>query len=233
MKLYCFPHAGGTPGTYLDWLQPLTNMVELVPVFYKSRELTLGDLVQEIASIILNQSIDETFAFIGHSFGSLVAFEVAIWLQDQGVSTPVLLILSGKRPLIYSSKKQRHVLCDEDFYRDILSMGNFSNESRAEKMLLKLFLHRVRADFKMSETYRYPQDHIAEAEIIMLNGLDDPETNNDEMDKWDLLNRGNCEVYHFTGNHFFIFDHQTEIIDVIRNKLTKYLSLNETEGRPL
>lgn len=223
MKLYCFPHAGGAPETYQQWLNPLTPIVELIPMAHKSRRMELFDLINEITTVIKNQLSGEPYAFFGHSFGSLVAFEVAVSLQNQGVMSPSVLILSGKRPLIYSSKKQRHMLNNEDFFEEILCMGGLSKESNEERFLLKMFLQKVKADFKMSETYKYSQNNVVVADIIVLNGLDDAETNNNEMEDWGLLNIGDCEVHHFTGGHFFIFNHQTEILKVIRHKLASHL----------
>ncbi|RKH39255.1 thioesterase, partial [Corallococcus sp. AB050B] len=98
MRLFCFPHSGGSVGEYVRWADLLPDL-EVWGVQFPGR----GARAEEAPFTRLNELVDAlvravdfgaSFAFFGHSLGALVAFETARRLRDLGRTPPDALFLS-------------------------------------------------------------------------------------------------------------------------------------------
>jgi surfactin synthase thioesterase subunit len=82
--LVCFPHAGGSSSIFSTWAESLPEDIEVVTVNLPGRDARISEasiddlptLVDELTSALQTLSQVPLF-FFGHSFGSVVAFEVA------------------------------------------------------------------------------------------------------------------------------------------------------------
>ena len=104
VRLVAFPHAGGSASTFRDWPRELPPTISLCAVQYPGRgprhaEVACANLEQLCDSVIdaLLPTLDcgLPFAFFGHSFGSIVASEVARELAARHLPVPVALLLSA------------------------------------------------------------------------------------------------------------------------------------------
>src|SRR5262249_54363272 len=102
IRLLCFPHAGGGASAFDSWRTTFPSGIEVCPVQYPGRENRWGEpaaagLDNLLAALAddLAQLWSEPFAFLGHSFGALVAFELTRVLIRQGRAPPIRLFLSG------------------------------------------------------------------------------------------------------------------------------------------
>src|SRR4051794_17447704 len=97
--LVCFPHAGGAAGSYFPLSRALAPSLEVWAVQYPGRqdrrhEPLIGDippLADRAAGHVLAalaRRPGRPAAFLGHSMGASVAFEVARRLRDHGDPRP-------------------------------------------------------------------------------------------------------------------------------------------------
>ena len=95
-RIFCFPHAGGSPRAFLDWQDGVGADAEIVAVCRPGREHraaepapSIGELVEGAAAAITEVTIADgrPFALFGHSLGALIAFEVCHRLAA-GASVP-------------------------------------------------------------------------------------------------------------------------------------------------
>jgi surfactin synthase thioesterase subunit len=101
-RLICFPHAGGSASAFHAWVLPDEFEVWAVqppgrgPRFAE-QEISVLDLLRDEIIEALRPTIDNgvPFVFFGHSFGSLVAFEVARALSDRSLTLPMALLVSA------------------------------------------------------------------------------------------------------------------------------------------
>ena len=101
-RLFCFPFAGGSAGTYHRWPRLAPSRIDVCAVEYPGRGircgeepfLRLGPLVRNLADL-LEPLLTEPFAFFGHSMGGLVAFELARTLRERGTRQPRHLFISA------------------------------------------------------------------------------------------------------------------------------------------
>src|SRR5712672_1543756 len=99
VRLYCFPHSGGSAGEYVRWSDWLPGIevwgLQLPgrgPRLAEEPYLRVDALVEAIVDSV---AFRPPFAFFGHSLGAVVAFETARALRDRSGPKPEALILSA------------------------------------------------------------------------------------------------------------------------------------------
>jgi len=102
--LFCFPFAGGAASAFGNWAANFADNITICPIQYPGRETRWSDPGFEQLSALVDTLADDfadrwpsRFAFLGHSFGALVAYELARTLTQRGHPTPLRLFLSGAR----------------------------------------------------------------------------------------------------------------------------------------
>jgi surfactin synthase thioesterase subunit len=222
--LYCFPHAGGAPGEYARWSDdmPGIRVWALRPPGRGSRlyELPYARIEELVDAIVTEAIFDHPFAFFGHSFGALVAFEVARSLRDHGKPPPERLIVSAcpAPRLIMPRPAPRHLLPDDELLAEIeRESGPLPAEVRGDPQLLEISLRGFRADLAMLETYTYrpgdPFDHPINAMV----GADD--RTGARMAEWRDHTTGPFDVRIFRGSHFYFRECRHEVLTYVRHAI--------------
>src|ERR1700744_4147867 len=88
IKLFCFPHAGGSAQIFRGWQPYLSPEINLCLVHMPGKGPRIGEppyttieaLIAALADAMAPQ-IQGAFAFWGHSMGAMVSFELARELQ--------------------------------------------------------------------------------------------------------------------------------------------------------
>ena len=92
-RLLCFPYAGGSAATYMQWAEQLDADIELAVIQLPGRGIRLVEAaystMEEIVDAItnaMNLLQDKPFVFFGHSMGARVAYEVCLVLEKKHTS---------------------------------------------------------------------------------------------------------------------------------------------------
>jgi len=215
-RLFCLPFAGGGASFYAGWARQLGD-VELCAFRLPGREQRilespLSDLQALIPPLLdsLRARVDAPYALFGHSLGGLVAFELARAARRAGLPAPDQLFVSGS-----SAPDQARIaaithLPDREFLDRVREYGGMPEQVLREPELLELILPALRADFRVSETYSYAVEPPLECPIVALGGTDDiPE---ESLRRWAAQTSGPFTLWMFSGGHFFLRDHQAEIV---------------------
>jgi len=240
VKLFCLPYAGASASVYLKWKTRLDRKIELIPLelagrgrrhrepFYESAE----DAIEDILKYFLDYLDESPFAILGHSMGSILAYELAQKVRLIRGREPVWMFVSGRYPPhIKKQQKIIHNLPIDEFKNEILKLGGTPLEVFENPILTDLFLPVLKADYKLIETYEYVcTNKKLNCGITVFNGKDDCITAGTDMKEWGLQTTNICKVYEFEGDHFFINCHDREITDVINSTLTD--ELLENQGYP-
>jgi len=105
IRLFCFPYAGGGASIFRTWHERFPSEVEICPVQWPGREGRLAEapiadlpvLVEKVA-VALAPYLDIPYAFLWHSMGALVSFELTRYLRrTDRLALPVHLFVSGRR----------------------------------------------------------------------------------------------------------------------------------------
>lgn len=233
VKLFCFPYAGGSSNIYEKWRKLLSPSIELINIEYPGRGIrftepllaNIDDLVDDAFNFVIKH-IDVTtcYSFFGHSMGTIVAYEIMHKLANLNYASPVHIFFSGKlAPHIENEFTPIHDLSNVEFKEQLLKLGGTTKESLDNEDWAKLFLPVLRADFKAVEEYRCLKPMLSfSCGFTILHGENDLLTLN-RIEEWQHHTSGKCNFIQFSGDHFFINDHPSRIVDIINNTITAKL----------
>ena len=178
----------------------------------------IGCKLEEISSDC-DEPID--IYMFGHCMGASVAYEAACLLaEEKGIHIKGLFVSAFISPDVPILDGISH-LDDDAFLEEIHSHGTFPEEFFINKSLSKLFLPRIKADYRLIENY-VDIDHVKlDCPIVGFFGEDDQMVTADKIEGWNDYTTVGFEKYFFPGNHYFYYSHQEEIIDMISSYINK------------
>ena len=205
LRVYFFPHAGGSASTYL-WGRHFPADIEVSAVQLPGREsrfleapvTAMESAVDELAPTILS-TVDLPFAFFGHSMGALLAYHVARRLAEDGSPLPQRLYVSARRAPHLGDREPIHLLPDAEM---LARLGD-SRIAQLDPELREMILPILRADLTMCETYRYAPGPPLPCPITAFGGRDDELADESEIVAWRLHTSAEFEVRIFPGGHFY------------------------------
>ncbi|PHM65912.1 pyochelin biosynthetic protein PchC [Xenorhabdus stockiae] len=228
LRIFCFPYAGGSAKTYHDWAKYFTDDIEIVAVQPPGRTTRIDEAPYEDLQLLIDELMAHTefittipYAFIGHSLGSRVAFELACKLQSCGYPVPVHLFASGcTAPHLRHNYPVTHDLPHDEFICVLREMNGTTDEALSNRELMDFLLPLLRADFKMAETYLIKR-RLLKSPITVLSGDADPDIKPIELHAWSELSSEGVTVQYVQGGHFFIDENKEKVIEVVLASLSE------------
>ncbi|MBI3166879.1 MAG: thioesterase [Chloroflexi bacterium] len=208
-RLFLFPYAGGAPTSFNKWTAEFPNDIEVSTVHYPGRGSRYNEppinelsvLVEEIANAI-QPLLDKPFFFFGHSFGGMLAFELA---RRSNPQPQILFVSACGAPHMPNPNRPIHSLSDPEFIKSLHELNGLPAEVINNSELLQLLLPTLRADFEAFENYKYTtNEHQLDCPIVAFGGSDDSHVSRDRLDAWEYHTNNNFKSQIFSGDHFFI-----------------------------
>lgn len=229
VRLYCFPHAGGSASFFFPMARTLGAAVTVVGIQYPGRQdrrlEPAIDNVPELAERIATALGDEhaqrcalPTVFFGHSMGAIVAFEAARLLEVTG-GGPQLLMVSGRRAPSTHRDESVHTLDDAGVVEEMRKLAGTEASMLDDAELLNMILPAIRSDYRAVETYRAVPDAVVRCPISVLVGNADPRVTLDEARAWRRHTRGDFRFHTFPGGHFYLSERPAEVISTIATEL--------------
>lgn len=227
-RLFCLPYAGGSSATFLDWPRLLPEDIELVCIDPPGRAERIGEapvpkvlpLVRQLAGE-LRGWLDRPFGLFGHSNGALVAFELARCLQGAGTAPALLVAAAKAAPSLLQEPEALHLLPDDEFMAELQDSGATPDEFFESPELIELFLPLLRADYGLSETYRYRPGEPLRAELVLLSGAEDDSMTPADREAWARECSGSCRWHEVRGDHFFVTHSPEAVTALISAAITR------------
>jgi medium-chain acyl-[acyl-carrier-protein] hydrolase len=170
-------------------------------------------LVAAAGPALLAHIGDAPFAFLGHSLGTVVAFELARWLRRQGERLPICLIMAGRRaPHLPGSGRMIHKRSDAEIVAELERTKGTPAAVLQQSGVLELTLPIIRADYQIVETYEYRHEPPLPCAVTVLGGVEDPETTTESLSSWRAQSSGPFALHFFLGGHFFIHTHCADVL---------------------
>lgn len=227
MRLFCFPYAGGGSAIFYRWKEHLPPTVEVCSVQLPGRESrftmrpysTMQPLVEAVASAIL-PFLDKPYALFGHSFGALVAFELARYLHDQGMPRPLSLLLSAAdAPHVDGATDTLHTLPDEELIRQLSLLQGTPQEILLHPEVMQLLLPTIRADLQVFETYTYQARPPLHCPIAVFGAFDDKRVARPGLERWRHHTSSVFSLTMLPGDHFFIHSARRALVERVERRL--------------
>ena len=227
-RLLCMPCAGAGASMYRQWGDVLAPYdIEVVGAQPPGREERLAEPaladVTPLAAALVEAWppwLDRPYALFGHSLGALVAFEVAKRLLLRGLPAPQALFVSARRaPQLPMSQRPMHSMSRERLIDELRVLGGTPQAVLEERELMEMFEPILRADLKMTETYRTSGAGCVPLPIVALAGAEDPRVYVPEVEAWAAATTAGFELHVLGGEHFFIHSRLPEVLEIIRTRM--------------
>jgi surfactin synthase thioesterase subunit len=229
-SLVCLPHAGGAASYFFPVSRMLAPDVEVLATQYPGRQdrlaepfiQTIDELADAVTAAVANVvrgAPDRPLALFGHSMGAIVAFEVALRLEQTGV-VPAALFVSGRRAPSIHRDEQVHLSDDADLLADVTSLGGTDTKVMDDDELVRMALPTIRNDYTATETYRYRPGPRLSCPIHAMVGDTDPKATVDEVRAWANHTEAVFTLDVFPGGHFYLNQHTTAVLNKITGQFT-------------
>jgi medium-chain acyl-[acyl-carrier-protein] hydrolase len=222
-RLFCLPYSGAGASVYRTWGTALAPNVEVVAIQLPGRESRLKEpLLHDLSMLIetltpvLIPHLDRPFGFFGHSVGALVGFELARQLRRFDQPLPAHLFVSARHaPQLSAATAPIHQLPDVELVAQLRRYNGTPEVVLQNTELMNLFLPILRADLAMNENYMHLSEDAFEFPITAFGGLQDTQVGEDDLAAWAEQTQDTFRLQMFSGDHFFLKDHQSEILQSI------------------
>lgn len=263
LRLFCFPYGGGGASIYREWQQEFPDFIEVCPIQLPGRENRMEEPpITNIATLIpllatqLYPYFDLPFAFFGHSFGSLIGFELTRYLRRHQLAQPVHLFASAypdpRQPstsldnLLHTLKQMQVNLFDLDQERlgqlDEQQLSTLArvfkdngivdySDERMNKSIIQVLLPIFVGDMRIVKSYTYTPEPPLQLATTVFLGLQDSWVSPEDHQGWSTHSLPGCEFKSFNSGHLFI--REKEIKTQVIHKITEALChFNEVVYEP-
>lgn len=228
MQLICFTYAGGTSELYGNIQIELKDMIDVIAIDYQGhgnrRKERLNTDIDSLSEDMLNQimakcNIEEPFAFMGYSMGSIVAIAVYELMKKRGYKLPIHIFLAAhfpetnKRYLDYMDEKM-----DEEIKKHIAEFGGIPSNLMNNDAFWRIYIPIYKADFHTIGTYNF-EDRKPIVKTPVTFFYSESDTPLKKLKKWEDYFELGCDFFCYEGNHFFIKDNYKEISAIIKYKI--------------
>jgi surfactin synthase thioesterase subunit len=230
MKLFLLPFAGGSRYAYWNYGKHAPQSLEVCPIELPGRgtrvkeplltdiNMVVADIYQQIAT-----QLEEPYALYGHSMGALLCYLLTLKIRAAGLRLPEHLFLTGCDAPRVPEERGYYKLPIAAFKNKLREMGGCPEDVLNSEELFSFYEPIIRADFMVVDSFKYTPVALLDIPITVMVGTEEKITAED-VGKWQEETLGAIEIHHFPGNHFFIFNYEKEIMEIVTKKLKTRLN---------
>jgi surfactin synthase thioesterase subunit len=214
LRLFCFPWSGASASSFRELALGMPDEIEAMALQLPGRGSRrdeaavdrLAPLARQIVRALDVELGDRPgpFALFGHSFGALLAYEVARRLEASG-RRPELVVLSGSRAPARAPRVVLHPMGDAELLAALHRMGGTKTSRMQDAKFLDYFLPLVRTDLTACETFR-PAHGTLRCPVSVWGGSDDWYARPEDVTRWRQFAGAAFRSQIFDGGHFFTND---------------------------
>lgn len=228
LKLYIFPHAGGSAQYYVPFAKAFSTDIKCIAVQYPGRGgnhdlgsfTSIPDLADRVWRMLSGQDdAGAQVALFGHSMGGLLAFEVARRFEERANPVAALFVSAcaapGRVGYEYIPESDRGLLSAVSEFTGV-NPEFLENEEFAAKILPTL------RGLKAISKYDCPPDATVSCPIFAFLGDDDEVATPEKVAPWSERTTSEFTARVFTdpGHHFYISDHLQELVNDVQDKIS-------------
>lgn len=219
--LLCVPPAGAGASFFRLWeghggpLEP--HALHLPGRERRFAEHPLGDL-NAIVDDVLPEAIElvgeaPDVVVFGHSFGAIIAYELARRLAVSAVwpGEPRLAVSGSAAPGIHLHAPIAE-LPDEAFVRAVREVADYTHPAMDDPELLELILPALRADMRVHENYRPRPGALLKLPVLSVRGTDDALISAEAAAGWARVTTGSFATAELPGGHMYLIDNPEALL---------------------
>lgn len=227
-RLFCIPYAGAGASVYSGLKRHICEDIAVCPIQLPGRENRrnegLSDSSSELVSAIaegISKKLDKPFALFGHSMGGMLAYELALRLEEYYDKTPMILFTSASSVFRDNSEKKVSELSGEELKSYLLSLGGVTEDFISSSELCSLYLPIIRNDYRLVENYDCSLRKLS-CSICAFASREDKETKFKNVLSMKYLTE-NFDLIEMSGGHFFINDNAEMMGRIISERIHEML----------
>jgi surfactin synthase thioesterase subunit len=217
-RVFCIPHAGCGASVFGNWPAERAG-VEFLPVELPGRLTRFTDRMpgtfQELAAALLGALqpyLDVPFAFFGHCWSALAAYEATAQLQAAGGPDPARLFVSSQ-VAPQDGPVGRMLDMDDAALTAELEETIRDQGNTPHPQLVAVYLNVLRADIETSRRYVVPAPLRLRSPITAIGWSDDTDVRPDRMSGWAAC--GETAFTVLAGHHHRFLDAPPELLDLL------------------
>ena len=201
---------------YLSWRSLLDLSLDLVPVELSGHGRRVAaplsnsfrDVLDDVVTEVTRTPVPAEYALFGHSFGAILAFELAHELVARGQSAPRHIFISAScAPARVGELEIPLPEGDRALLTSLVYLGGTPHEILADDEAVELFAPILRADLHALFDYRYVPRATLDSDISILLGSTDTVATEVDAELWSQLASGSARAHVIEGGHFAAFEH--------------------------
>ncbi|MEM9646270.1 MAG: alpha/beta fold hydrolase [Planctomycetota bacterium] len=227
-----FNHAGGTPNTlayrFRQASEELSNnglplaevLTPVVPLREDAAtEVFAGevhDLADQYVETLIQDGIgSKPVVIIGHSYGTVLAYEVTCRLVARGIMPHRLIVMSFPAPDRLTHQTQLHTLDDEALVEQVDELfGGIPLEMKSDPEALTFFVPGLRFDLGLLERYQPKKDQVPlDLPVTAMLGTDDRAVDLADVHRWNQFASQPVRLQTLPGDHFFPLVRLPEVLE--------------------
>ncbi len=234
VRLFVFPHAGGSAASYARWASLFSEDVELRILQLPGRQsrrsepafTRLAPLIDALHDAVESEWDGRPFAFFGHSMGALLSYRLTLAMQAEGGPRPALLAVSGWAGAAHRPNRESvRDMSDDEFIAGVDGFGGLPPEIMGDEEMRDLVLPALRADFCVLEEYSHDAAPVA-CPVVAYCGASDPHFAGNAMATWADLTETFLGLSEFPGTHFYLYEHALSVATNLGRHLRRRVVAN-------
>lgn len=214
MKLYAFAYAGGDGHVFFPMKTELKEMgITVFPYMYRGRNnrqeeghyRSIEEIAEEAAAFIKETNTEQEYMIIGHSMGSLVAYECYQKILEQGLKLPVKMIFSGVLPPDQLHQNKYTLENDTQLVKQLAELGGMAEDVLELPEFKEYFLPIIKNDILIFDKYRFKKLPKIKVPVTVLTG-DSDVISGEKVLGWKRHVEADPTFIEAKGNHFFLFN---------------------------
>ncbi|MFJ9153077.1 thioesterase II family protein [Streptomyces sp. NPDC102270] len=229
VPLLCFPFAGAGASFFTPWQRYGLKATRIHPVQLPGRERRLDDppfpdvftAVESMADELIAEAdlSPGPVALFGHSFGAVLAYEMARQLGDKKGIPVAHLFVSGSAGPMTRREVGATGLPDEEFLARVREFAGYDHPTMQDPELLELLLPTLRADVALHEAYVSTAADPLDAPVTSLRGLDDTLVSVEQARQWETVTRSGFRFEELPGGHMYLTEYPGPLLKLIDDEL--------------
>jgi len=226
-QIFCFTYAGGTAAFFDGIAGELPDFAWAAPDYpghgTRRKEAfcsSFDELGDDLYDRFREGWTGGRYALFGYSMGAIALCEVLRRILAAGGPAPDRVFLAAHEPRTKAELAgYRPDELDEWVKERTIRFGAIPDKLIGNQSFWRIYLPLYRADYTLIGGYRFETLDL-QTDIPATVFYSETDTPRPEMEAWRRIFTGECELIPYTGNHFFIQEHQQEMAEIIRDRMT-------------
>ena len=188
---------------------------------------TLNESIEDYFFQIKNMRNKKPFMIYGHSMGASLGLLLTAKLEAINDAPSHLIVSGNAGPGV---KEEQEIVCyhkldDIQFKEKLKELGGMPVEVLDDEELYNHFAPIIRSDFECLDSLHQMQDAI-QINTNLYAIMGDEEETSSKIENWRRFTNGEFQNKIVKGNHFFIYDHPKELVNILTDCFDKFKNNN-------